>query len=57
MNASRGSWVCVVFLISGVSALVDQMAWQRLLVLFAGGDVVAVTIIVTAFMAGLASAA
>ncbi|MFN7563426.1 MAG: fused MFS/spermidine synthase [Prosthecobacter sp.] len=53
MNASRGLWVCVVFLISGVSALVDQMAWQRLLVLFAGGDVVAVTIIVTAFMAGL----
>jgi MFS family permease len=29
------------------------MAWQRLLALFAGGDVIAVTIIVTAFMAGL----
>ncbi|MBK8038828.1 MAG: fused MFS/spermidine synthase [Verrucomicrobiaceae bacterium] len=53
MRAALGPWVYGVFLISGMSALVDQMAWQRLLVLFAGGDVVAVTIIVTAFMAGL----
>ncbi len=42
-----------LFLISGISALIDQMAWQRLLVLFAGGDVAAMTIIVTTFMAGL----
>jgi spermidine synthase len=53
MRAARGPWVYGFFLISGMSALVDQIAWQRLLVLFAGGDVVAVTIIVTAFMAGL----
>lgn len=52
-GAWRCGWIPGAFLLSGFSALVDQMAWQRLLVLFAGGDVVAVTIIVTAFMAGL----
>lgn len=45
--------VLPLFLLSGVAALIYQTAWQRLLVLFAGGDVAAVTIIVTAFMAGL----
>lgn len=52
-GAWRAAWVPGVFLLSGAAALVDQLAWQRLLVLLAGGDVVAVTIIVTAFMAGL----
>jgi predicted membrane-bound spermidine synthase len=45
--------ILALFLVSGTSALVYQVAWQRLLVLFAGGDVAAMTIIVTAFMAGL----
>jgi predicted membrane-bound spermidine synthase len=45
--------VASLFFISGFAALVYQVAWQRLLVVFAGGDVTAVTIIVTAFMAGL----
>jgi predicted membrane-bound spermidine synthase len=45
--------VAFLFFISGFAALVYQVAWQRLLVVFAGGDVTAITIIVTAFMAGL----
>ena len=43
----------VLFFISGATALIDQMAWQRLLVLFAGGDVGALTLIVAVFMFGL----
>ncbi|MBI5774604.1 MAG: fused MFS/spermidine synthase [Verrucomicrobia bacterium] len=43
----------LLFLFSGVAALIYQVAWQRLLVVFAGGDVYSITIIVTAFMAGL----
>src|SRR5262245_26160373 len=43
----------LVFLLSGFSALVYQVIWQRLLVIFAGGDVYSVTVIVAAFMAGL----
>lgn len=46
-------WVVFLFFLSGFAALVYQVAWQRLLVVFAGGDVLAITIIVTAFMAGL----
>jgi spermidine synthase len=45
--------VGVLFLFSGAAALIYQVAWQRLLVVFAGGDVQAVTIIVAAFMLGL----
>jgi len=43
----------LLFLISGAAALAYQTAWQRLLVIFAGGDIQAVTLIVTAFMLGL----
>jgi spermidine synthase len=43
----------ILFFVSGASALIDQMAWQRLLVLFAGGDVGAMTLIVAVFMFGL----
>ncbi len=46
-------WVALLFFLSGFAALVYQVAWQRLLVVFAGGDVLAITIIVTSFMAGL----
>ena len=46
-------WVTFLFFLSGFAALVYHVAWQRLLVVFAGGDVLAVTLIVTAFMAGL----
>ncbi len=42
-----------VFLCSGFAALLYQMIWQRLLTLFGGADVYSVTLIVSAFMAGL----
>ena len=46
-------WIDGVFLLSGSAALVYQVAWQRLLVQFAGGDVTSTTITIAAFMAGL----
>jgi len=46
-------WVALLFFLSGFAALVYQVAWQRMLVAFAGGDVMSITLIVTAFMAGL----
>lgn len=43
----------VVFFGSGMAALLYQVVWQRLLVMFAGSDVHSATIVVAAFMAGL----
>ena len=45
--------VLIVFLLSGVAALLYQVIWQRMLVMFSGVDVYSSTIIVAAFMAGL----
>lgn len=42
-----------VFFASGLSALLYQVIWQRVLALFSGADVFSVTIIVAAFMGGL----
>jgi spermidine synthase len=42
-----------VFFASGVAALVYQVIWQRLLVVFSGADVFSATVIVAAFMGGL----
>lgn len=42
-----------VFFLSGFAALLYQVVWQRLLVVFSGADVYSVTVIVAAFMAGL----
>ena len=43
----------LAFLLSGASALVYQVSWQRILVLQTGVGVASVSIIVAAFMAGL----
>jgi spermidine synthase len=43
----------LVFFFSGFAALLYQVIWQRLLVIFSGADVYSVTIIVAAFMVGL----
>ena len=43
----------LIFFASGFAALVYQIVWQRLLVIFSGSDVHSATIIVAAFMAGL----
>lgn len=41
------------FFVSGFSALLYQVVWQRLLGLFAGSDVRSVTIVIGAYLAGL----
>jgi spermidine synthase len=41
------------FFLSGFSALIYQTAWQRMLGLFAGSDMVATTLVVGAFLFGL----
>jgi spermidine synthase len=47
------SLLLFLFFLSGFAALLYQMVWQRLLAFFGGADVYSVTIIVSAFMAGL----
>lgn len=42
-----------LFFLSGLAALMYQVTWQRLLVVFAGGDVGSITLIVSVFMIGL----
>ena len=42
-----------VFYLSGVAALIYQIAWQRVLFRIYGIDIASVTIVVTAFMLGL----
>jgi predicted membrane-bound spermidine synthase len=43
----------LLFFLSGASALVYQVAWQRLLALHSGVGLYSVAMIVAAFMAGL----
>lgn len=43
----------LICFLSGFAALVYQVIWQRLLVIFSGADVYSVTVIVAAFMGGL----
>jgi spermidine synthase len=42
-----------VFFISGFTALLYQVVWQRLLGLFSGSDVRSVSIVVASYLAGL----
>ena len=42
-----------LFFVSGFSALLYQVIWQRVLAIFSGADVFSITIVVTAFMGGL----
>ncbi len=46
-------WVYLVFWISGFSALLYQMIWQRKLFTIYGTNIESITIVVTAFMIGL----
>ncbi len=41
------------FFISGFAALLYQVAWQRMLVIFSGADVYSATMVIAAFMGGL----
>jgi spermidine synthase/MFS family permease len=59
VSATRAQSRIAVFLLlalffaSGFAALLYQVVWQRILALFSGADVFSVTIVVSAFMAGL----
>jgi spermidine synthase len=54
---SKASWALLVlstsFFISGFTALLYQVVWQRVLGLFSGSDVRSVTIVVASYLAGL----
>lgn len=52
-SAALDATIAVLFFLSGFSALVYQITWQRMLGLFLGVDVFAVTVVVAAFMVGL----
>jgi predicted membrane-bound spermidine synthase len=56
-SASRAPWallvLAVAFFISGFTALLYQVVWQRVLGLFSGSDVRSVTIVVASYLAGL----
>jgi predicted membrane-bound spermidine synthase len=53
----RDSWTArlaaALYLVSGVAALVYQVAWQRILALYTGVGLYSVAVIVAAFLAGL----
>src|SRR5687767_3060717 len=53
MSSSRLAPFLAIFFASGFAALVYQTVWQRLLAFFGGADLRSVTIIVSAYMAGL----
>ncbi|HEY9659283.1 MAG TPA: fused MFS/spermidine synthase, partial [Allocoleopsis sp.] len=43
----------IIFFVSGFTALLYQVVWQRMLGLFSGSDVRSVTIVVTSYLLGL----
>lgn len=45
--------LALIFLGSGLAALLYQLAWQRRLMVLFGTDIESITVVVTAFMAGL----
>ena len=50
LSQTAARWV---FVLSGAAALLYQIVWQRLLMLFSGSDVYSSTLVIAAFMAGL----
>jgi len=52
---SRRAFVLLLFFLSGISGLVYQIVWTRLLVLVFGNTLLATSTVVTAFMGGLAA--
>ncbi len=48
-----GLWLFGVFFLSGATALIYQIAWQRVLFRSFGVDMTSITIVITAFMLGL----
>jgi predicted membrane-bound spermidine synthase len=52
-GAGRTAFLASVFFVSGVSAIVYQIVWQRALFTLFGSSMDAVTLVVTAFLLGL----
>lgn len=52
-NKSLGLFLIIIYFFSGFAALVYQVVWQRWLVFFTGVSSVNISLIVSAFMAGL----
>jgi spermidine synthase len=50
---SRSSWVYLLFFFSGISGLIYQIVWTRMLTLVFGHTIYSVSIVLSAFMAGL----
>ena len=52
-NLLRLALVGLLFFVSGISALIYQVSWQRILALHSGVGIYSVAMIVATFMAGL----
>lgn len=56
-SSAKTTWVLpflfAIFFVSGFTALLYQVVWQRMLGLFSGSDVRSVTIVVASYLAGL----
>lgn len=49
-----GGWILLIYFLSGVCSLIDEVVWVRLLKLTLGNTVYATTIVVSVFLGGLA---
>ena len=50
---SRSPWIYFLFLFSGIASLIYQIVWVRMLTLVFGHTIYSVSIVLSAFMAGL----
>ena len=50
---NRSPWIYFLFLFSGVASLIYQVVWVRMLTLVFGHTIYSVSIVLSAFMAGL----
>ena len=53
LQLSRSPWIYFLFLFSGVASLIYQIVWVRMLTLVFGHTIYSVSIVLSAFMAGL----
>jgi spermidine synthase len=53
LHLSRPSWIYFLFLFSGIASLIYQVVWVRMLTLVFGHTIYSVSIVLSAFMAGL----
>ena len=50
---NRSPWIYFLFLFSGIASLIYQVVWVRMLTLVFGHTIYSVSIVLSAFMAGL----